>query len=225
MKKNKNMSRNLVIFTLVLVVLFVAIFALTRMADNTDKSVTSVSAPDITGQPVLGKQDAKVTIVEFGDYKCPSCKAWGERILPQLTESYIDTGKAKFSYVNVLFHGEESTVGALAGEAVLANTPDAFWPFHKAIFDAQPDLDHDSLWLTPDKMIEIAGAINLGIDTGKLREAIDSRTTLSQVNKDEALVKKFKVEQTPTIMINNIVITNPFDYALITKTIEDELKK
>lgn len=33
-------------------------------------------APSTEGQPVYGDPEAPVTVVEFGDYKCPGCKAW-----------------------------------------------------------------------------------------------------------------------------------------------------
>ncbi|WP_420831212.1 thioredoxin domain-containing protein [Paenibacillus lignilyticus] len=37
-----------------------------------------------------------MSIVEFGDFKCPSCKAWGEQLYPKLKEAYIDRGKSQF---------------------------------------------------------------------------------------------------------------------------------
>ncbi|KFN04300.1 thioredoxin family protein [Bacillus clarus] len=61
--------------------------------------------PPIGKQPTLGKEDAQISVVEFGDYKCPARKAWGERIFPQLQKDYIDTGKVKFSplFFSIIF--------------------------------------------------------------------------------------------------------------------------
>ena len=224
MKKNKNASRNLVLFTLAILILFISIFVLNQMTKKIDNKTTMTNAPDISAQPVMGNKDAKVTIVEFGDYKCPSCKAWGEQILPQLTKEYITPGKAKFSYINVLFHGEESKIGALAGESVFAQNPEVFWVIHKAIFNAQPTVNHDSLWVTPAKMLEIAKIQAPSIDLLKLEDDIKNQRTLPQVKVDEKLVQQFNVKQTPTIMINDVAITNPFDYKAIVETIEKELK-
>ncbi|MDA6082947.1 thioredoxin domain-containing protein, partial [Escherichia coli] len=78
-------------------------------------------------------------VVEFGDFKCPACKAWGQNIFPKLVEDYVDTGKVKFSYINVLFHGDESKLGSVAAEAVYKQNPDSYWDFNKALFDAHPD--------------------------------------------------------------------------------------
>ncbi|MBY3621070.1 thioredoxin domain-containing protein [Acinetobacter sp. CUI P1] len=45
------------------------------------------------------------------------------------------------------------------------------------------------------------------------------------VTLDQQLVSEFSVSQTPTIMINNQVIGNSFDYNAITAAIEQELEK
>lgn len=223
--KKKSGSKALVVYTAVIIVLFVGVFVLNQVSKKEGGSTTVEAAPDLAGQPLLGNKEAKVTIVEFGDYKCPSCKAWGEQILPQLTDSYIDTGKANFSYVNVLFHGEESILGALAGEAVLQQSPEYFWTFHKALFDAQPTVDHDALWITPEKVIEVAASVDEEIDTVQLQQALTSQKVKEMVDRDQEQVNRFGVQQTPTIMINDIMITNPFDYETITKTIDEQLNK
>lgn len=98
----------MVMLTLVFIVAIIAIVFLLNKEDKNNQSDTKGAHPPIEQQPTLGNEDATVSIVEFGDYKCPSCKAWGEKVFPQLEEEFIKTGKAKFSYINVLFHGKES---------------------------------------------------------------------------------------------------------------------
>ncbi|CAH1197681.1 Disulfide bond formation protein D [Paenibacillus plantiphilus] len=220
MAKKQAKSRNLVIFTLVILVLLIALFVLTQLSNEAGKYQTFGSAPDLTGQPLLGNKDAKVTIYEFGDYKCPACKAWSTTVFPKLMKDYIDTGKANFSYINVLFHAEESRMSALAAESVLAQNPEAFWPYHDAIFHAQPDME--SNWVTLNKMLEIAGTIQPAIDTAKLKSDIETLATQPQVSVDEALVKDYKIKQTPTIMINDVMLDDPFDYDAIVKLIEEK---
>src|SRR3989344_3394454 len=48
--------------------------------------------------PVLGNQNAKVTIIEFSDYQCPFCRKFWTDTLPQIKKNYIDTGKVKLVY-------------------------------------------------------------------------------------------------------------------------------
>jgi protein-disulfide isomerase len=178
---------------------------------------------DLTGQPILGEENAPVTVVEFGDFKCPSCKAWGETVYPQLVEDYIFSGDVKFSYVNVLFHGIESVTGAMAAESVYQQAPDVYWDFHKSMFNAQPAADHDSEWITTEKLLELAKEIP-SINQEQLKQDVEQELTAEQVNIDKDLFTKHNVSQTPTININGITMEDPFDYEAIKEVIDRELE-
>ncbi|ONK24543.1 dihydroneopterin aldolase [Bacillus sp. VT-16-64] len=219
-------SKKLVLFTLGFIALLVAIVFLVNQQDKDTQSNKKAEHPPIEQQPTMGETDAPVSIVEFGDYKCPSCKAWGETVFPQLEKEFIQTGKASFSYINVLFHGEESTLAALASESVYKQDPNSFWAFHNAVFAQQPETQqHDNQWVTPEKLVEIAKETAPEIDLKQLEEDIKTEGTIEEVKKDVDLVKEFNVEVTPTIIINGVVVEDPFDYDAIVSLIEKELEE
>jgi protein-disulfide isomerase len=218
-KTQSSGPKTLVVVTLVVVLLLVGLFILNKMTASVDRNAALQNQPSLENQPVMGKPDAPVTIIEFGDYKCPSCKAWGEQVFPQLEKDFIDTGKAKFGYINVLFHGEESRLGSLAGESVFAQNKDAYWSFHKQLFDVQPRENHDAPWLTVEAILKAAQPYSSRIDMKKLEEDVKGQKTLPQVNLDSQLVEKYKIKQTPTIMIDGIMVKNPFDYKEISALI------
>jgi protein-disulfide isomerase len=225
MAKRKNSPiQVIVIFTLFIVAAMVALVVLNNNKDS-NNDITFDKQPPIEGQPVLGQQDAPVTVVEFGDFKCPACKAWGENIFPQLVKDYVDTGKVKFAYINVLFHGQESVLGSLAAEAVYKQSPESYWKFHKELFKAQPPMEtHDNLWITNEKIAEIADSIP-EIDTKELLKDITEDPTISErVSLDTRLVEEFSVELTPTIMINGTMLEDPFDYEKIKSLIDKALE-
>lgn len=224
-KKQTSPSKLLVILTSIILAVIVAFVVINNKEKETvaqDKVMKNV--PSIGNQPTLGDANAKVSIVEFGDYKCPACKAWGEQIFPQLQKDYIDSGKVKFSYVNVLFHGEESKLAALAAESVFKQNSQAYWEFHKQVFNAQPE-SHDDPWITPEKLLNIAKTYTPSIDIKKLQEDITSQTELAEVNRDEKLVQDYAVEQTPSIVINGTMLSNPYDYEKLKELIEKALEE
>lgn len=211
-----------VILTLVAVALLAAIVIVNnnQISDELEDVRLDVN---IKGQPIIGEDNAPVTVVEFGDFKCPSCKAWGETIYPQLVEEYVLSGDVKFSYINVLFHGEESTLAALGAEAVYKLNPEVYWDFHEKVFANQPEAAmHDDVWVTTEKLLEIASEFP-SINQEQLKENIDQELTVDEVNIDKNLYMKHKVTQTPTININGITIKNPFDYEEIKEIIDGEL--
>ncbi|NHN28219.1 thioredoxin domain-containing protein [Paenibacillus agricola] len=219
MAKSKSGSKTMVLLTLAVLVVLFSLFLVTRMSGKVDQTEALKNQPSLENQPTMGNPSAGINIVEFGDYKCPSCKAWGEQVFPQLKKEYMDTGKAKFSYINVLFHGEESKLGALAAESVFAQDNDAYWKFHKQLFDTQPRENHDAPWITVDVLLNIAKAYAPQVDAKKVGDDIKNQITMPQVNIDEQLVKTYNIQQTPSLMINGVMVKNPFDYNEITSII------
>lgn len=204
------------------VTLLVAIFVL--FLNNESENQELANHPNIDNQPTMGDENASVSLVEFGDYKCPSCKAWNEIVYPKLKADFIDNGKLKFTYINVLFHGEESALGAAAGEAVYKQNSDAYWKFHKQLFNEQPKELHDDLWITPDKVAEVSKEYAPKINQDMFKNDISSKEITQEVEKDANLVKEFKVEQTPSIIINGIMLEDPFNYEEISRIINEQLE-
>ncbi|MHA6480732.1 DsbA family protein [Paenibacillus sp. strain BS8-2] len=224
-KKKGSGSRNFVLYTAIVVLIIVLLVVINQMQkkeEGQNKELSSI--PSTESQPVLGDANAKVSIVEFGDYMCPSCKYWGEAVWPQLEKDFVDTGKATFSYVNVDFHNQPSVTGALASESILKAYPDKFWDFHKALFAQQPTSDHDAVWLTEDKAVEVAKSVIPELDEAALRTSMSSDEMREQFLLDKGLYQKYNVNQTPTIMINDTQIADPFDYASIKAAIEANLE-
>lgn len=218
-KKKQSGMKLAVLLTLVAVGILAAIVVLTNQESTSSVETAGV---DITGQPTLGESGAPVTVVEFGDFKCPSCKAWGEMVYPQLVADYVDTGDVKFSYINVLFHGNESVVGSLAAEAVYEQSPESYWDFHKALFAAQPAANHDAAWLTPEKALEVAAEFP-AIDQVQMKADMEKQETMDKVDADKALVEEHSVAMTPTIVVNGQTLEDPFDYDAIKALIDEAL--
>lgn len=195
---NKSKQSKMKWIVLATAVLAVIVSVIVVFLNQEEAPAVETAQVDVSGQPTLGEGNAPVTVVEYGDFKCPSCKAWGEMVYPQLVEDYVETGKVKFSYINVFFHGNESVLGSLAAESVYEQSPEIYWEFHKALYDAQPVEDHDAAWITPEKLMEVASAFP-EIDQVRLKEDIEQVSQQEQLQKDEALVEEAGVSQTPTI--------------------------
>jgi protein-disulfide isomerase len=226
MVEQKKGSMKFVVLLTVFVIGLVTVFVvLDNRGEQSEVTDTSANQEPISteNQPTLGDEDAPVQIVEFGDYKCPSCKAWSDQIYPQLKEDYIDTGDASLSFINVLFHGQESALAAKGGEAVYQLAPEAFWDFNKNLFSEQPE-SHDEQWITEDKLVEVAKNSVENLDEEKFKESLSSDVVEEAVSIDEGLVEQYEIQQTPTVMINGQILENPFDYEKIKSVIDEELE-
>lgn len=221
MAKQNPLSKKLVIYTLVVIGLIVLLVVVSQVTKESGH-ITFEEPVNPEGQPVLGDSKAPVTIVEFGDYLCPSCKAWHQTVFPLLKERYIDTGIARLIFVNTPFHGEGSILAALAGEAVWTQNEEAFWTFHEALFQRQPEGEHDPSWMTEELLMELAEANQPEIDVQQLKADLEARTYMDKVVIDKNLVNAYQIKYTPSIMINETLLEDPFDVDEIFSMIEKE---
>lgn len=221
--KKKNIGTKLAVFLTLLVFVSVALIVVLNQKNDSVPEKAPTEPPSIEGQPLFGKSNAPVTIVEFGDFKCPACKAWGDTVFPKLVEEYIESGNVNFAYVNVPFHGQESILAALAAESVYKQDPSVYWDFHKTLFSSQPETaKHDELWVTTEKLLELTSTMP-SISPEKLRQDLEQELTMPEVETDTALYKENGVGVTPTIIIADKKISDPFDYEEIRNVIEEKL--
>lgn len=223
--QNNSGMRLLIFITIGLIGLAALLVALNAMKANNEANNPErfTDLPTLEGQPVLGDSDAPVTVIEFGDYMCPTCMVWDETIYPELYDEYISNGDVQFAFVNVLFHGEQSQLISLASESVFAQAPEHFWDYHDALFAAQAQHGHGGEWVTVDLLLTLAEEHVPGIDIEQLEADLLNQTAMPELVTDMNLVNKYEVNRTPTIMINGIVAKNPMSYDEIKRIIDREL--
>ncbi|TLS36866.1 DsbA family protein [Pseudalkalibacillus caeni] len=160
---------------------------------------------DYENQPFMGEESAPVKIVEFGDYKCPVCKNFNESFVPQVKKELIETGKAKFYFINYPFINVDSTRSAKFAEAVYLELGDkTFWKFHDLLFEKQPEdpqYEKQDIF-TKDFLIETLKEVADEGEVDKVVQTFESEKAEEQVAKDLAIVKELGVNSTPTVYIN-----------------------
>ena len=142
----------------------------------------------------LGKDDAKVTIVEYASMTCPHCAHFAETTFPELKTKYIDTGKVR--YILREFPFDPS---AEAGFMLARCSKDNYFPMVDVLFKQQPN------WVgvsnTKQALLQIAKL------AGFTQESFESCLTDQKLLDDVRSVQKrganeFKVDSTPTFFIN-----------------------
>jgi protein-disulfide isomerase len=171
----------------------------------------------------LGAADATVVLREFSDYQCPYCRQFTTTVQDQIFKDYVETGKVRFEYHHFIVidpnvGGTESRRAAEASEC--ANDQGMFWDFHEMLFANQQA--EGSGAFNDDRLRAFAKA--MGLDTNKFNSCFDAKSTADKVTKDEALGKTYKVRGTPSIFVNDTLITNPLDYNAVKAIIDEALK-
>ena len=176
----------------------------------------------VDDDPVLGSPNAKVLMIEFGDYQCPSCRMFWKEVEPRLKKEYIDTGKAKLVFRDfpiVQIHPE----ALLASMAVdCAGEQDKYWQYHDKVFREQYNKGDD---LVRFKAADLKKwAKDTGIDSAKFDQCLDSEKYKNEVLKATADGDAVSVQGTPTFFINGHVIGGAQAYPAFKNLIDSLLK-
>lgn len=169
--------------------------------DVTDVKVTTIQpAKDVSGNisdHVYGNPDAKVVLIEYGDFQCPGCGS-AHPTVQQIKETYKDDIAFVFRNFPLTSIHPNALVAAASAEA--AGLQDKYWEMHDKIFTSQSEWEQASV---EDRTAIFEGyAKELGLDVEKFKQDATAPTTTQKINYDIALGKKQGVSSTPTFYLN-----------------------
>ena len=159
--------------------------------------------------PVLGAEDAPITIVEFSDFQCPYCNRFVQQAYPKIKKEFVDTGLVKIVYrdLPLSFH-DNAQKAAEAGEC--AHDQGKFWEYHDKLFANQDSLGVDSLKKY---------AADLGLDVEEFNQCLDSGKYSQEVQEDAQAAQQQGISGTPGFVINGQVLSGAQPFSKFQQTI------
>lgn len=166
--------------------------------------ILSIQAPSAQngqiGDHLFGNKDAKVRIIEYGDYQCPGCKATAP-VLKAVSTKYKD--KVAFIFRNYPLPGH-GNARAAAAAAEAAGLQGKFWEMHDTLYASQDDWENLDSKLRLDTFVSYAESLGVKRDT--FVTDVDSKNVLAKINFDKALGTKAQVSSTPSIFVNGELV-------------------
>ena len=164
--------------------------------------------------PILGPEEAPVTIVEFFDPACEACRAFYP-VVKDIMAEHGDAVRVAIRYTP--FHGEASEEAIRVLEA--ARMQGIFEPVIEAILRAQPQwASHGA----PDPGLILRIAADAGLDAEAARTQMLAPQTVAILNQDRADVETMGVRQTPTFFVNGRPL-DPFGEAELRALVAEEV--
>ncbi len=182
-----------------------------KFAMSMSKPEAPVFQIQTEGFPRKGKDDAKVTIVEFADYQCPHCKIAAES-LKKLTEKFRN--KVRLVYMDYPIN-PSGVSRAVAEASHCADEQGKFWDFHYKAFESQDKLDKES----PAKL-----AKDVKLDEAKFKACMDLAKGKTMVDKAFAEGTRIGVGGTPYLVINGRRYLGAHTVEALSKEVESQLK-
>jgi protein-disulfide isomerase len=153
----------------------------------------------IGDSPVMGDENAPVTLIEYSDYQCPFCARHYREVMPVLKEQYIDTGKLRFIMRENPIESIHRHAASAAMAGLCAQDQGKYWEMHDLMFSNQQTLDPESLK---------GFAKELGLDAAQFDDCLDSKKNFGRVNEDIASGTALGVRGTPGFFLG---LTDPAD--------------
>lgn len=138
----------------------------------------------------LGPEDAKVTIVEFGDFECPYCGR-SYPIVRWIKEHYGDRVRLVYRHFPIATIHANAAFAAEASEC--AREQGKFWEYHDALYEHQDALSKNDL-------VTYAGLVKLDVE--KFQTCVASGRMQSRVRADAQAALQAGASGTPTFFIN-----------------------
>jgi protein-disulfide isomerase len=166
--------------------------------------------------PVLGAEDAPVTIVEFFDPACEACRAF-HPIVKDIMAEHRDAVRVVIRYTP--FHGEVSEVAIRVLEA--ARLQGVYEPVMDVLMREQPRwASHGGM--RPDQIITIAASAGLDVEAAEAQ--MRSPEVVAVLNNDRADVETVGVRYTPTFFVNERPL-DPFGESELRALVADEIRR
>ena len=168
----------------------------------------------------IGSSDAKITIKVFSSLTCPHCAKFHSSIFNKLKVEFIDIGLVKFEH-----HAFPLDLAALNAEVIVRcqTNNDRKFKLLEEIYNKQ------SFWAVGSDIKKINNLIKkVGSDFGLTDKMMNDCLKNDQAQDDilnqriEAQ-KKYKIESTPTVIINGKKYLGKIDYKSFKKVLEKNL--
>src|SRR5438270_1949850 len=107
---------------------------------STDPNQRLMSKIDVTGRPVRGNKDAKVTAVVYDDFQCPYCARMYDTLFNEVMKTYGDRVKVVYKDFPLYEIHPWAVRAAVDANCLLDQSNDAFWQFSDRVHENQQEI-------------------------------------------------------------------------------------
>ncbi|MFA5022020.1 MAG: thioredoxin domain-containing protein [Patescibacteria group bacterium] len=180
------------------------------VATDEDKSFSTLITKDA---PKLGPKDAKVIIVEFGDFECPACgKSYS--VMQQVLKDYGTKVLFVFRNFPLINDHPRALPTAMAGQC--AYEQGGFWEMYSRIYSNQDKIADTDLRNY---------ALQIGLNMQQYDNCVGTSKYYNKIESDVQQGLEVGVEATPTFFINGVKIPGAIPLEAFEKIIVSELSR
>jgi protein-disulfide isomerase len=168
---------------------------------NPETFLNKLLSPSTVNASALGNERANITIVEFADYQCPFCAQFNKETKDSIVENFIDTGKAKFLYKDLIVNDGSDKASTLAAAAsYCAAEQGRYWEYHDELF--KNSNGENTGWVTTDSLKQFANNVRVP-DLMKFSDCVDTGKYKEIVRENDSFARNIGLQSTPSFIFYN----------------------
>tara|TARA_Y100000590_G_scaffold113876_1_gene129740 strand:+ start:3247 stop:3828 length:582 start_codon:yes stop_codon:yes gene_type:complete len=175
---------------------------------------TSVFSDEKINRIYEGNPEAKIKIIVYESLTCIHCADFHKNVYPDLKENFIDKG-----LVNIEFRSFPLDMAGLNASKIAHCKNDSKSDILHFLFENQ------KIWAKGSKIEEVNSNLKKILESKNfdldINECIENKKIEDHILEDRIdAVKKYKINSTPTLIINNKKFDKPLNYKNLKKTLE-----
>jgi len=195
-------------------------------SSDANAGFVSTTAPGITASDwAEGNPNAKVTLIEYGDFECPACGEYFP-VMQQLYQNYSSTVLFVFRNFPLTTIHPFAQIGAQAAEAAgLEGGAAKYWAMHDMLYTEQTQWSGNTA-LTPSQVVSQyfdGYAQSIGLDVNTFNADINATSVLDKIQTDVTGGNAAQIDHTPTFFVNLQQIPNPTGLSDFENTLNEAL--
>ena len=178
-------------------------YALTRPGAQAITVDPAIPAGAAEGH-LMGKANAPVQVMEFGDFECPHCGDWSTVTEPDVRSRLINTGIIAFRYYDFPLAGFKNSWTAHLS-ASCADEQGKFWEMHDKLYENQTEWNAIAT-SDPVKVIR-RYAVEIGLDAKAWEKCVATQKPAARIKGNQAEGSRRNITGTPTFVIGDKMVS------------------
>ena len=167
-----------------------------------------------------GPATAPVSLVVYGDFQCPYCKAEAEIVRKNMEQTFKDRVRVVFKDFPLEQIHPWARAGSVAGRCVYKQDAKKFWNFHDWIYANQGDIAVENLTEKVTKW-----AADNALDVAQFGTCVSTKATDAEVLANLQEGRSLGINATPTSYLNGFKLEGSVQWEVLKQVVNLELAR
>lgn len=161
---------------------------------------------ELSGHPIMGAHDVPIDIYYWSEYQCPFCARFESETFPQIIRNHVKSGDVRVIFIEYPYLGKDSMTAAVMNQCVWRevkeSTPDAYWRWHSAVFEAQGK--ENSGWASKANLLDISREVD-GVSADSVEQCMNANRQAieTSIESDSQRARAIGISGTPGFVLYN----------------------